>query len=144
MGQPNCGVLPRVDFAHVFLAGIEGAFNQIIGNEYHAYPLAQGVGGHVDQPSLFGPKVVSLSLGSGASMVFRPAKGSGVTSHPIRILLDPGSLLVLEGPARYKWTHAIPKCSVDKTAEWTYTRTTRVSITLRTLTAQGRKDLYGA
>jgi alkylated DNA repair dioxygenase AlkB len=98
--------------------------DQLIVNEY--FP-GQGVALHVDCVPCFGDTVLSLSLGSTCVMTM---------SHPptqtrIDILLEPGSLLVLQGPARYEWRHGIGGRKTDHHNGQTYRRTRRVSLTFR-------------
>ena len=52
--------------------------------------------------------------------------------RPIRLLLEPCSLLVMEGESRLLWNHAIPKVGgeTDSSDRW-WPRTRRVSVTLR-------------
>ena len=87
--------------------------DQIIINEYKD---GQGISEHSDA-FCFGPKIISLSLGAPTVMTFT----GGISS--IDITLPRRSLLILEGPARYKLKHAIKKHTGDN----------RISITYRTL-----------
>ena len=93
--------------------------DQAIVNEYlpaSGGRPAQGISAHVDHVKNFGPVVVSVSLLSPADMVFERA-GQRDTMR-----LEPRSLLVMEGDARYRWTHAIPSHSAR-----------RLSVTFRTV-----------
>jgi alkylated DNA repair dioxygenase AlkB len=65
------------------------------------YPPGAGIGRHKDAP-FFGDKVIGVSLGSEARMIFRHGK------EKVPMTLEPGSLLVLSGPARSVWTHEMP------------------------------------
>lgn len=91
----------------------EIAPEQIIVNEYTD---GQGISSHRDA-LCFGPKILSLSLGANTVMTFT----GGMLS--IDIPLPRRSLLILEGPARYRLEHQIKKHTGD----------IRVSITYRTL-----------
>jgi len=65
------------------------------------YPPGAGIGAHKDAP-MFGPDVVGVSLGADARLVFK----RGTDKHILR--LEPGSLILLSGPARAQWTHELP------------------------------------
>lgn len=86
---------------------------QVIINEYKD---TNSISKHKDAPC-FGPKIMSLSLGAPTIMTFT----GGVSS--MDVTLPPRSLLILEGPARYRLEHEIKRHTGD----------TRVSITYRTL-----------
>lgn len=98
--------------------------NQIIVNEYLP---GQGIAPHIDCVPCFGATVASLSLGSACLMDF--SKG-GVKKS---LLLQPCSLLVLSGAARYEWTHAIAPRQSDKVNGMTWPRGRRISLTFRTM-----------
>lgn len=49
----------------------------------------------------------------------------------IAIILRPGDVLAMAGPARYEWRHGIPERSVDEIGDEVIQRRTRISITLR-------------
>ncbi len=76
--------------------------DQVIVNEY---TRKQGISAHTDALKVFGNTVVSVSLGSEAVMIFR---------HPVhcpegvQVLLAPRSAVIMQGAARYEWTHEIP------------------------------------
>ena len=103
--------------------------DQAIVNEYEP---GQGIGPHVDCEPCFGDTITSLSLGSSCVMEFRE-RGSG---DRVSLVLDPGSLLVLSGPARHDWTHAIPARKSDPIGGVRRARERRVSITFRTVTLE--------
>lgn len=94
---------------------------QVIVNEYVP---GQGIGAHVDQPDLFGPVVLSASLGSPCVMHFTRA-GQDTYVQP----LAPRSVVVLREAARYEWQHAIPARREDEGV----LRTRRVSLTFRSM-----------
>ena len=98
--------------------------DQVIVNEYEP---GQGIGAHVDCVPCFGDTVATLSLGSPCVMALREKRGAG----RFDLVLAPGSLLVLQGPARYGWTHAIPARKSDKVDGIRRARTRRVSLTFR-------------
>lgn len=88
---------------------------QVIVNEYLP---GQGISKHVDNPRQFGEWVLTVSLGSPATMIF--SKGEA----EVPILLSRCSAYLMTGEARYKWKHAIPSRKGDRTG-------TRVSVTFR-------------
>jgi alkylated DNA repair dioxygenase AlkB len=106
----------------------EGVFDcvpdQVIVNEYLK---GQGISSHIDCVPCFGEKVASLSLGSSCVMQFENSDRS------IRkeIFLQPRSLIVLTGAARYEWSHAIPARKSDHFNGQKYMRKRRVSLTFR-------------
>ena len=98
--------------------------DQVIVNEYLP---GQGISAHVDCVPCFGDTIASLSLGSGATMQF----ANGQEKH--ELYLEPRSLVILSGPARYKWTHAIPARKSDVVDGFKIERGRRISLTLRTV-----------
>lgn len=97
--------------------------DQVIVNEYLP---GQGISAHVDCVPCFGPVIASLTLGSGAVMVLtEPATGARA-----EVWLAPRSLLVLSGPARSSWRHAIPARRSDPGRG---PRGRQVSLTFRTV-----------
>ena len=94
-------------------------FEQLIINEYLP---GQGIGKHSDSPA-FGNTIISLSLGSPCTMVFRSKVRTG---EIIKLTLQPRTLLVMRGPVRYQWTHQIPATKHDRNG-------TRISLTFRYL-----------
>ncbi|MGP3992073.1 alpha-ketoglutarate-dependent dioxygenase AlkB [Streptomyces sp. 3N207] len=100
--------------------------DQVIINEYQP---GQGISAHIDSLPHFGPVVTALSLGSNCHMDFtNPEDGS-----KLAVPLAPGSLLVMTGPARYTWRHAIAARKSDPGPTGRVPRGRRVSITFRTL-----------
>jgi alkylated DNA repair dioxygenase AlkB len=100
--------------------------DQLIVNEYQP---GQGISRHVDCVPCFGPTVVSLSLGSTCVMELAEAK----TKWKVPLLLAPRSAVVLQGEARYRWTHAVPARKRDAFGGQTYPRSRRLSLTFRTV-----------
>lgn len=72
----------------------------VIVNEYVHH---QGIGPHIDSLD-FGDTIVSLSLGSSVPIVFRKS----TSKQPHVVVLEPCSLLVMSGAARFDCTHEIP------------------------------------
>lgn len=98
--------------------------DQVIINEYEP---GQGISAHIDCVPCFGDVIASLSLGGAVDMSFR--KGGDVNS----IRLEPNSLLVLAGEARYKWQHGIVSRKSDMVDNRRVPRSRRVSLTFRTV-----------
>lgn len=102
--------------------------DQVIINEYQP---GQGIGRHVDDPELFGPSVAVVSLGGPALLEF--SRADSTDHNRYSILLEPGSLLVLSGEARYGWRHEIKRRSSDRLGDLLHQRGRRISITFRTM-----------
>ncbi len=98
--------------------------DQVIVNEYLP---GQGISAHIDCVPCFGEVIASLSLGVGAVMEF--TKGQEKQA----LYLQPCSVTVLSGPARYEWTHAIPARKSDTVNGIKLHRGRRVSLTFRTM-----------
>lgn len=96
--------------------------DQVIINEYEP---GQGITPHIDCEPCFADTVVSLSLNSTAVMEF--SKGDDRLSF----LLEPRSIIVLSGEARYDWKHAIPARKKDLYQGIVYPRKRRLSLTFR-------------
>jgi alkylated DNA repair dioxygenase AlkB len=101
--------------------------DQIIVNEYLP---GQGISAHTDCVPCFGPAVAAVSLGSACTMDF-----TSPDLDRVPIWLQPGSLCVMTGPARYTWRHAIPARKSDPTPHGRVQRGRRVSVTFRTILA---------
>ncbi len=98
--------------------------DQVIANEYLP---GQGISAHVDCVPCFGGAIASLSLLSSCEMVFRrPASGERMA-----LVLEPSSLLLMTGPARYDWTHEIPARLSDVIDGEKRPRGRRISLTFR-------------
>ena len=102
--------------------------DQIIINEYMP---GQGISPHIDCIPCFGPVAASLTLGGGTQMQFdHPA-----SAEQTHAFLEPRSLLVLTGPARFEWRHGIPARKTDWVEGRRLPRNRRVSLTYRNVTA---------
>jgi alkylated DNA repair dioxygenase AlkB len=125
----------------------EGVFaarpDRVIVNEYL---LGQGISAHIDCVPCFGPVIASLSLGSAVTMTLTRAEAetaaaAGGTGSPdpagsVRDLrLEGASLLVLSGPARSGWRHAIAARRSDLVGGVRVARGRRFSLTFRTVLA---------
>lgn len=120
-------LLQRLADRRVF---VPRAPDQLIVNEYKP---GQGIAAHVDHTVHFGGVVASLTLGSHCVMTLTALDKK--TSHDI--LLEPRSLLVLSGDARYQWSHSIGKLKSDTLPDGrTLRRGTRVSLTFRTMASR--------
>jgi alkylated DNA repair dioxygenase AlkB len=98
--------------------------DQLIINEYLP---GQGITNHVDCVPCFGNTIISLSLGSSCVMNFTHPP----TQTTIPFLLSPGSLIILQGVARYQWQHGIYPRKKDKYQGRELVRSRRVSLTFR-------------
>ena len=96
---------------------------QVIVNEYMP---GQGIAPHVDYLSNYGNTVASLSLGSPVVMDFISEE-----KHKISHLLEPRSLCVLSGSARFNWKHGIAPRKTDHLLGTAITRGRRLSCTFR-------------
>ena len=94
--------------------------DQVIVNEYDG---DQGISAHVDSPS-FADGIATISLLESWEMVFRE-KGS---RRMVRQVLERRSAAIMEGDARYRWTHEIPQ---RKTGPGRVKRGRRISLTFR-------------
>ena len=98
--------------------------DQLIVNEYEP---GQGIAAHVDCEPCFGDTIASLSLLSTCTMRLRSRADSLIHD----VILDPESLLVLKGEARYKWTHEIAARKSDVVGAHKRLRERRISLTFR-------------
>lgn len=101
---------------------------QAIVNEYVP---GQGIAPHVDCIPCFGPVIASLSMSGDCEMQFDKGKsGPKVALH-----LPRKSFLILTGPARYDWRHAIQARKSDPAPlnKGRIQRERRISLTFRTL-----------
>ncbi len=99
--------------------------DQVIVNEYLS---GQGIADHIDCEPCFEDTIISLSLGSTCIMDF---KNIFDKKDKHELLLEPRSLIVIRGDARYKWSHGIPSREKDKWLGQTIIRGKRISLTFR-------------
>ena len=78
--------------------------DQLIINEYFS---KQGIAAHVDSLTQFGPVVVSISLGADTNFVMKSRQATHDEEYVLKVARR--SILVLKGPARYDFTHQIPR-----------------------------------
>ena len=102
--------------------------DQVIINEYLP---GQGIAPHVDCEPCFGHTIASLSLGAPCSMQFSHLHSETSCSQR----LAARSLLVLEGQARFDWTHGIAARKSDHIDGKKIARERQVSLTFRTVMA---------
>lgn len=100
--------------------------DQVIVNEYEP---GQGIANHTDCKTCFKDTIISLSLGSPCVMDFTNPKKNLKKS----LLLEPRSLIILKGEARYEWAHGIAKRKSDNFQGQIFKRTRRISLTFRTV-----------
>lgn len=103
---------------------VDTTFDQAIVNEYQP---GQGIARHVDCLPCFEDAIATVSLGSACAMTF---------SHPAitescDLYLEPGSVLILQGPARREWRHEISRRKWDRCGAEVIRRARRVSLTFR-------------
>jgi len=96
--------------------------DQAIVNEYAP---GQGIASHIDCVPCFDDVVISLSLAAPVVMDLKHKE------QHVPILLEPRSLLVLRGEARYHWTHGIAKRQQDTVNGTVIARERRLSVTFR-------------
>ena len=100
-------------------------FEQAIVDEYKP---GQGIAPHIDR-DCFGPVVATVSLGSAVNMDFR----CDATGEEFMQRLEPRSLVLMHGDARWRWRHGIAKRRTDTWSGQKIARQRRVSITFRTI-----------
>ena len=100
--------------------------DQVIVNEYLP---GHGISAHIDCVPCFADTISSLSLASSCIMEFSNPK----TGEKKSIVLEERSLIVLSGPARYEWQHAIPARKSDIINGIKTERARRVSLTFRNI-----------
>lgn len=100
--------------------------DQAIVNEYLP---GQGISAHIDCVPCFGDPIASLSLGSPCIMQFSHPR----TGEEREVFLEERSLVVLSGPARYEWQHAIPARKSDVVHGTKLLRDRRASLTFRNI-----------
>lgn len=80
-------------------------YNSCLVNLYH--DGTEGVGWHSDDEKSLGvnTKIASLSLGAERKFLFRHKK----TKETVSIILETGSLLLMQGETQTYWNHSLPK-----------------------------------
>ncbi|CAE8634067.1 unnamed protein product, partial [Polarella glacialis] len=101
-------LLPRVLDTGTFPR--EGEINQVAANEYIG---TAGISSHVEDPIAFGANLATVSLLAPIQLTLTPVEedlhGRDGLDHGnwIKVLLEPRSLLVLQGDSRYRFRHGI-------------------------------------
>ncbi|HEY0735309.1 MAG TPA: alpha-ketoglutarate-dependent dioxygenase AlkB [Herpetosiphonaceae bacterium] len=98
--------------------------DQVIVNEYLP---GQGISSHVDCVPCFDDTIVSLSLNSFCVMEFTHTQ----SAQKIPVLLEPRSVVVLQGESRYSWKHGIASRKIDVFNNTRIQRARRLSLTFR-------------
>jgi len=96
-------------------------FNQCIVNNYKGN---QGIGRHIDVKS-YGSVIGCYTFGSGATMTFKQ------DDKTVDLYVEPNTLYIMSGDARYKWTHEMRQRLSDKVGDKRVMRGRRVSVTFR-------------
>ena len=99
--------------------------DQVIVNEYKP---GQGIADHVDCEPCFEDTVISMSLGSTCVMNFTNVRKPSIVLPQV---LEPKSIVVLKGAARYDWKHGIKARKTDMIEGKRVVRETRISLTFR-------------
>ncbi len=100
--------------------------DQIIVNEYIP---GQGIANHIDCEPCFGDTIITISLNSKCIMDFINTE----SKQKVEVLLEPRSLVVINGISRYKWTHGIPARKTDQFYGLKFNRELRISLTFRNI-----------
>lgn len=87
------------------LAGI--SFNSVLANLYRNERDSMGL--HADDEPELGHRPVIASLSLGEERVFRLRHRQRKDLKPIRLVLTPGSLLIMRGATQENWKHEVPK-----------------------------------
>ncbi|GCE31849.1 alpha-ketoglutarate-dependent dioxygenase AlkB [Dictyobacter alpinus] len=102
--------------------------DQVIVNEYEP---GQGISSHIDCVPCFDDTILSLSLLSPCVMQFTHTS----STQKVPVLLEPGSLLIMQGEARYAWKHGLPARKTDVYQGQVLARKRRISLTFRNILA---------
>ena len=103
-------------------------WNQVILNEYLP---GQGISAHTDSLA-YGDVIQCYTIGSGATMRFTPEDKEDKEDKERRdIYVEPRSLYVMTGEARYQWKHEMVSCKTDTVQGVKKARSRRISVTLR-------------
>lgn len=103
-----------------------GEWNQVIVNEYLP---GQGISAHTDSLA-YGGVIQCYTLGSGATMRFTSEEHKGERRD---LYVEPRSLYVMTGEARYQWKHEMISRKSDTVEGVKQARSRRISVTLRSV-----------
>eukprot|EP00931_Biecheleriopsis_adriatica_P114951 TRINITY_DN90817_c0_g1_i1.p1 TRINITY_DN90817_c0_g1~~TRINITY_DN90817_c0_g1_i1.p1 ORF type:complete len:311 (-),score=52.23 TRINITY_DN90817_c0_g1_i1:22-903(-) len=140
-------LLPRLLSLGLFQEPGESGINQVQANEYLE---VSGIGTHVEDPAA-GPTLATLSLLEPIQLTLQKAidgkpvhKDARDPEDCIKFLLEPRSLLVLQGPSRYEFSHAIRQSKLVPLRDGSTLRRgcdyRRVSLTFRGILADERSS----
>jgi alkylated DNA repair protein alkB family protein 8 len=104
--------------------------NQLTVNEYLP---GQGISAHIDTHSCFGDEMLSISLEGDILMRFIPASVKLSQAERLSFWLPRRSLLIMQGPSRFAFKHAIPLRKTDSVDGEIMKRVRRVSLTFRSV-----------
>lgn len=97
--------------------------DQVIVNHYEP---GQGISAHSDDYRRFGDTIVIFSLMHPVCMNF-----THDTHSPVELLLESGSILIMQGESRYNWKHEIKPRMSDVINGKRTRRNVRISVTFR-------------
>jgi alkylated DNA repair dioxygenase AlkB len=100
-------------------------FNSVLGNCYRNGDDAMGW--HSDDEPELGPEPCIASISLGAVRDFRMKHRSRKDLEPVKIALQSGSLLIMEGETQQHWRHSIPR------RRGLNAPTERINLTFRTI-----------
>eukprot|EP00439_Symbiodinium_sp_Y106_P040454 s4236_g4.t4 len=134
-------LLPRLVDTGVFRTG---ELNQVAANKYTG---TTGIAAHVEDPISFGPNLATLSLLQPVQMTLslasevknsKESPGDGVDhGNWLKVLLEPRSLLILQGQSRYAYRHGIRRSRLVRLRDGTEMKRgsdyCRISLTFRQL-----------
>ena len=134
LSRATDAVAPLPPFCHWLLprlvsprGSIRTTPNQLTVNLYRP---GDGIPPHIDTHSAFEESIASLSLCSTVAMQFGRSIGGRLVQRSV--VLPRRSLLVLNGAARYAWTHGIATRKTDVLSGRVVPRGRRISLTFRT------------
>lgn len=110
---------------------VSGAtYNSCLLNLYHNG--GEGMGWHSDDEKTLAQEasIASVSLGAERKFCFKHRQEVEHVLEPVTIMLEHGSLLVMEGATQKYWLHSLPKSAKIKEP--------RINLTFRTFVGQGR------
>jgi alkylated DNA repair dioxygenase AlkB len=87
--------------------------DEVLVNEYLK---GQRISAHIDHSSNFGPTIISLSLCSSGTLIYRKAGES------IKIRVNPCDLVIMDGEARSKWSHELEPVKEQRRMSITFRR----------------------
>jgi alkylated DNA repair dioxygenase AlkB len=125
--------IPSEIHKKLFPSGQSSRSRQVIFNRYHP---GEGIAPHIDLLDRYDDGIIGVSLGSCCSMDFKQVDSS--QKQEMSLWLPENSVIILEGEARYQWTHGIRPLHGDVVEDgpsgmkW-IPRGVRTSITLRWL-----------